>query len=273
MYSGKKIFWEFSNVSGFEGWLIARLDIVRLFGQEGLGVEQEAETTADLGTSEEENIEKNGEGMKRDGKAWVRKRKKNFAVLEASDGVLNIRMYLMKPADLYVWKASERENGERKNSPGGEQEFGRIVTAEEWSHLETVYFTEAMIREFVRDVGDTNPIHQTEQPVVPGGLLLEHLLGRGFLEELLSGTGGCRMIFREPLYGMEGMKIYQNRENGELCGFRERAAQGCCLWNVQEMLSVKKPLQEVTEGVEGYAGKWSSGKRINRLRNTVISEK
>lgn len=65
-------------------------------------------------------------------------------------------------------------------------------------------FTRADIADFLAVTGDQNPIHRTEQPVVPGMLILHRFL------EAHIGVTGLQMKFYAPLYTDECVSLVRH---------------------------------------------------------------
>jgi hypothetical protein len=132
----------------------------------------------------------------------VKKRKEKAAVLEVAGNGIIMEMYLLKP-----------ERTQKK--------------AQAWEGKETCVeiiskvFSKEEILAFVMDAGDENPIHQTQNPVVPGLFLAEWL----WLEGNVS-LEGKKMIFQAPLYAQEKVTVYLEKKTQVYFG----VSDGRILW-------------------------------------------
>ena len=77
-------------------------------------------------------------------------------------------------------------------------------------------FTREDVWEFVDSVGDTNPIHQGNQPVVPGLLLMEYIKNK-----LPTSVKKLELSFRNAIFANEVFKLAIDGNNFKLWGKRE----------------------------------------------------
>ena len=154
----KKFFQAFSDLKGFDNWMIGKIIIKQ---------QEEIPDIAEKGIV-----------------CRIKKRKQRFAVLYAEGQGILIEVFLLKPG------GSGKEKI-RKNLPEAlEKGISRSFSKEE-------------ILAFVRETGDSNPIHASEIPVVPGFLMLEWLWELYLVQE---------MIFYQPVYAGEELTLYFHQE-------------------------------------------------------------
>lgn len=77
-------------------------------------------------------------------------------------------------------------------------------------------FTLEDVWEFVDSVGDTNPIHQGNQPVVPGLLLMEYIKNK-----LPTSVKKLELSFRNAIFANEVFKLDIDGNNFKLWGKRD----------------------------------------------------
>ena len=77
-------------------------------------------------------------------------------------------------------------------------------------------FTSEDVWEFVDSVGDTNPIHQGNQPVVPGLLLMEYIKNK-----LPTSVKKLELSFRNAIFANEVFKLDIDGNNFKLWGKRD----------------------------------------------------
>ena len=77
-------------------------------------------------------------------------------------------------------------------------------------------FTLEDVWEFVDSVGDTNPIHQGNQPVVPGLLLMEYIKNK-----LPTSVKKLELSFRNAIFANEVFKLAIDGNNFKLWGKRD----------------------------------------------------
>ncbi len=127
------------------------------------------------------------------------KRSRGLCILEASclmtDGSgRRLKIFLMKPT-------------------AGKKAAVRMETEADIGINTWKAFSNAEIDTYLHDTNDQNHIHTGDHPVVPGLLILDHLLGDFDI------TGTVQIRFHDPLYArqMTGLVI----ENNQLHGFTE----------------------------------------------------
>lgn len=181
----RELFRCFSGIEGFEGWMIAKVTFVS-GDASGQKTGQDGET------------------------AVITKRRKNFAVMEAQWERMRVRMFLVKP---------EKSIGE--TSEAGQSEL--LPLPETYTEYAAKTFSVEEILKFVSDVGDTNGIHRTDRPVVPGFFMVEWLLEQ---ETKLLSQGNVSVVFRVPAYAGEVVGLWKQDAARKIMAVRLDAATG-----------------------------------------------
>ena len=179
---------KFSCIDGFEGWVIARIELIC-----------HCEKNNDMEFLEKKSIC----GKCMDEKfAEIVKKKKRFAVLEA-DGM---RMYLIKPetlgGDRKQKKEEHSDNAEKCMESDKKKSYGNRICKKLYTKDDIIRFTD--------DVKDYNPIHRVEKPIVPGLLMLETLLESDFMSEYVKSI---TITFEKPLFSDEILYIYDKTDD------------------------------------------------------------
>ncbi len=173
----RKLILDFSQIDGFAGWLIAKVEL-------------------DMNNFFSKDITPH-----------VVKLSRNYAVINMCKKcffgiytfMCDIIVYLVKPCDINKIKQNKQI---AKNDISEKLFFRSAYTIED-------------IENFTNDIGDTNYIHRTDMPIVPGFLMLEQLLSRMFDKvkdtgKFLNNRGMYMEItFYNPLYAGETIEIYR----------------------------------------------------------------
>ena len=178
-----------SKPEGFENWVIAKVEI-------------KAAVTADELDSDVSSNEIN---------VQIKKKKKNYALIIVEDNIVSFEVYLIRIMN-------KSNDGFNMSSSGS----GKRNKADFWQYLSdenmfldnTISFNKDEIMEFVCDVGDSNPIHRTENAVVPGLLMVERLL------ELYSVLS-CEIKYILPVFEGEKIEIYRKADGLEAWIWRD----------------------------------------------------
>lgn len=190
----RKLFQCFSDIEGYEGWMIGRMSFYPT-GQAG----------TDNGSE--------GQGN-RQGNVILKKRRQGYAVAEAwADGCL-ARMLLIRPTG----------RGYRSGFSGKQEGENLIPDWPENNRIGTHTFSPDEIMAFVDAVQDTNSIHRTERPVVPGMQMIEWF----WSVAKPAAWKECVFIFRIPAYAGQEIQLYTNKA-GYCCIAGET---GETLWDV-----------------------------------------
>lgn len=198
----KNLFRAFSEVKGFDGWMIGKLYFYKKENKEG-------------------NLLS----------ASIVKRKKNFAVIEVTGEGICIQMVVLKPQTIpkvydadRMWQTMEYSGSGSLWKKTGSKEK-KFNLPEGCAEVASRVFSREEVQIFAEEAGDNNWIHQTERPIVPGLMMAEWLWkmeGISLLDKI--------MIFRKPVYVQEKIVIYQS--SLPQCYFavvEEQEAVGCVL--------------------------------------------
>lgn len=169
--------------------------------------------------------------------AQFRIRKEKYVVLETAQEGMRLQMHLVCPGIGNCWKSSGMPT---KKLYTGKKNC--LLLCEKSFSKEEIFL-------FVREVGDANPLHQMDVPVVPGCLIAEWLWGaqgvsedclsQDFLEENdISGDRKNRwkrtLRFYTPLYASQSMEVYQDMDTGHMVGVVEENGSQTLLWKMDE---------------------------------------
>lgn len=196
----REVFRSFSQIEGFEGWVIGKL----CFQYRQWDNETKRKQVS------------------------VRKHKENYALLEAAASDVLVQMHILKPQEeILEKKVKDGRNTHLEFSKQREQER-KFVLSQQHILLCTKSYAREEILAFVDDVGDYNGIHRTDKPVVPGGLIAEWLWEEGLLrdrEEVLSEEGRTEekafavdIRFQDPVYAGDEIAVYRDGISGKLYG-------------------------------------------------------
>lgn len=166
-----------SKSDGFENWVIAKVEI------------KSAVTASELESrvnSDEIDV-------------LIKKKKKNYALIIVEDNIVSFEVHLIRIAD----RISDGFNmPSSENCKKDKAAFLQYLSDENMFFEDTIAFNKDEIMEFVCDVRDSNPIHRTENAVVPGLLIFEHLLK---LYSVLS----CEIKYILPVFEEEKIELYR----------------------------------------------------------------
>lgn len=165
-------------------------------------------------------------------------RKEKYVVLETAQEGMRLQMHLVCPGG--------------KDSPGESIYFGKkLYTGKQNCVLLCEKsFSKEEIFLFVREIGDTNPLHQMDAPVVPGCLIAEWLWGaQGLTEDCLSQdflpenyiprdrkkAWKQTLRFYAPLYASQSMEVYRDMGTGQMTGVVGENGRQSLLWKMDEI--------------------------------------
>lgn len=178
-----------SKPAGFENWVIAKVEI------------KSAVTASELESnlnSDEINV-------------LIKKKKKDYALIIVEDNIVSFEVYLIR----IVNKSNDGFNMSSSEScKKNKADFLRYLSDENMFLENTISFNKNEIMEFVCGVGDSNPIHRTENAVVPGLLMFEQLL------ELYSVLS-CEIKYILPVFEEEKIEIYRKTDGLEAWIWRD----------------------------------------------------
>ena len=218
----RKICSKFSEPDGFNGWVIAKVEIDNL-----------SDNTFDTTCVEE---------------CTTAKKRKRFAVLETSWEIetansvkeersnkilCKMRMYLVKPSesdkknpDKSDKKISD-DSGEKVQDATCKKDLNKIKNDTKiydechgkqnddgqnisFTKLYSQFYTAQEISEFTKDAGDDNSIHKGENPVVPGLLMLEDLL-----KKISKDKGHFSITFEKPVTAGQTISVSEHYKDGK----------------------------------------------------------
>ena len=179
----RRYFASLSEVGGFANWVIAK---VRLKIENNSCEMDEYEKHSTLS-------------------ADIKKQRKNYAVLITWDDKITLEVHLIRITS----KNKDSFNSISIHDSGIiEKEFDEYLCRGNMFFYDSVVFEKSDILDFVQEVGDENPIHSTKNAVVPGFLMLEHLLEK---ENIMS----CDIKYIQPVFEGEKIEIYKGEKNFE----------------------------------------------------------
>lgn len=129
---------------------------------------------------------------------------KLYAKITVSNNVSSLSIILMNPAN--ICKSTHSDNIEKYDT-------------EKFSHCFS--FSKSDIRNFVNENKDTNPIHRTKNPVVPGLLILKYLFEKSAINKVRFNS--ITVTFKRKIYSDE--KIYIIYKDDIIKGIAEN---NCC---------------------------------------------
>ena len=185
----RKYFAALSKPDGFENWVIAKVEI------------KSAVTAGEL----ESNVNSGKINV------LIKKKKKNYALISVRDNVVSFEVYLIR----IINKSNDGFNTSSSESCKREKaDFLQYLSNENMFLESTISFNKDEIMDFVCDVGDSNPIHRTENAVVPGLLMFEGLLE---LYTVLS----CEIKYILPVFEDEKIGLYRKADGLEAWIWRD----------------------------------------------------
>lgn len=94
--------------------------------------------------------------------------------------------------------------------PTGEQQMAARGTVEDIDSVAWQSFSRQRVVDFVQEVGDSNPIHQTVNPVVPGMLLMDAIKA-----SLPNGLQELSLSFRNAVFSSDILQLELSRTETE----------------------------------------------------------
>ena len=180
----RKLAGEFAAFSGYDGYEIAQVELVK-------------------GSGEKEPV-------------CEEKRRDRYATLALLKNGKQMTMKLIRPKETVEQISGSRMEGAHpvKERPRMEKPETEGAEKQRWSAADIQNFTEA--------VGDTNSIHQGEQAIVPGLLMLETMLLECEKQEMVWKK--IKMRFYKPVFASqpvwttrEGMEITARTKEEDVC--------------------------------------------------------
>ena len=156
------------------------------------------------------------QGIKEELPVCEEKKRDRYATLKLSKNGKQITMKLIRPKEIAEQISGSRMEGAHpvKERPRMEKPETEGGEKQRWSAADIQNFTEA--------VGDTNSIHQGEQAIVPGLLMLETMLLECEKQEMVWKK--IKMRFYKPVFASqpvwttrEGMEITARTKEEDVC--------------------------------------------------------
>ena len=193
----------FSKLKGYEGWLLAQMNwhVTALSGKEAkqqpniVRVEKKYQTEEQEMETTEKPAQINWQIQE--------KKKKAFATITLSgtdDGYLHeITILLVKPKEDFSNhvtrqpKACGSDQPDKRKQPAyAETEHRKSLSQQDTATVykvdekkQTISFTNSQIKDYLEQTKDYNPIHEGENAIVPGFLILQKLLFESYFTDLL----------------------------------------------------------------------------------------
>ena len=235
----------FSKLKGYEGWLLAQMNwhVTALSGKEAKQQPNivRAEKKYQTEEPEMETTEKPAQIN------WQiqEKKKKAFATITLSgtdDGYRHeITVLLVKPKEdfsIHVTrqpKACGSDQPDKRKQPAyAETEHRKSLSQQDTATVykvdekkQTISFTNSQIKDYLEQTKDYNPIHEGENAIVPGFLILQKLLFELHVTDLLKENKIARVLMdhscqdkeKEPEEGNREQCNEEQQISGEKKGF------------------------------------------------------
>lgn len=220
----------FSKLKGYEGWLLAQMNW-HVTALSGKGAKQQtnivrAEKKYQTGEQEMETTEKPAQIN------WQiqEKKKKAFATITLSgtdDGYRHeITVILVKPKEDFSNHATRQPKAcgsdqpdKRKQPAYAETEHRKSLSQQDTATVykvdekkQTISFTNSQIKDYLEQTKDYNPIHEGENAIVPGFLILQKLLFELRFTDMVKETKSTRTSMDHSSSDQEKEPEEGNRE-------------------------------------------------------------
>lgn len=188
----------FSKIKGFSGWMIAKAEFK--IGETAYAINKTSMAKAAISME------------------FVKQRK-NYSVISACTTYKKLEymliMYIVKP---YGISKRGRDIPDKEDSAA---EPGRQVL----NYLFTLKYTAEDVKRFIEFTGDSNPVHQTATPVVPGFLMFGDITVKE-LYKYIAGNHQVKFViyFRNPVFADEILEVYTEAGTGKIIAVQ---ADGC----------------------------------------------
>lgn len=235
----------FSKLKGYEGWLLAQMNwhVTALSGKEAkqqpniVRAEKKYQTEEPEMETTEKPVQINWQIQE--------KKKKAFATITLSgtdDGYRHeITVLLVKPKEdfsIHVTrqpKACGSDQPDKRKQPAyAETEHRKSLSHQDTATVykvdekkQTISFTNSQIKDYLEQTKDYNPIHEGENAIVPGFLILQKLLFELHVTDLLKENKIARVLMdhscqdkeKEPEEGNREQCNEEQQISGEKKGF------------------------------------------------------
>lgn len=235
----------FSKLKGYEGWLLAQMNwhVTALSGKEAK--QQPNIVRAEKKYQTEEPEMETTEKPAQINWQTQEKKKKAFATITLSgtdDGYRHeITVLLVKPKEdfsIHVTrqpKACGSDQPDKRKQPAyAETEHRKSLSQQDtatvykvYEKKQTISFTNSQIKDYLEQTKDYNPIHEGENAIVPGFLILQKLLFELHVTDLLKENKIARVLMdhscqdkeKEPEEGNREQCNEEQQISGEKKGF------------------------------------------------------
>ena len=217
----------FSKLKGYEGWLLAQMNwhVTALSGKEAkqqpniVRAEKKYQTEEPEMETTEKPVQINWQIQE--------KKKKAFATITLSgtdDGYRHeITVLLVKPKEDFSIHVTRQP----KACGSDLQDKRKQPAYAETEHRKTISFTNSQIKDYLEQTKDYNPIHEGENAIVPGFLILQKLLFELHVTDLLKENKIARVLMdhscqdkeKEPEEGNREQCNEEQQISGEKKGF------------------------------------------------------
>ena len=235
----------FSKLKGYEGWLLAQMNwhVTALSGKEAkqqpniVRVEKKYQTEEPEMETTEKPVQINWQIQE--------KKKKAFAPITLSgtdDGYRHeITVLLVKPKEDFSIHVTRQPKAcgsdlqdKRKQPAYAETEHRKSLSQQDtatvykvYEKKQTISFTNSQIKDYLEQTKDYNPIHEGENAIVPGFLILQKLLFELHVTDLLKENKIARVLMdhscqdkeKEPEEGNREQCNEEQQISGEKKGF------------------------------------------------------
>ena len=235
----------FSKLKGYEGWLLAQMNwhVTALSGKEAkqqpniVRAEKKYQTEEPEMETTEKPVQINWQIQE--------KKKKAFATITLSgtdDGYRHeITVLLVKPKEDFSIHVTRQPKAcgsdlqdKRKQPAYAETEHRKSLSQQDTATVykvdekkQTISFTNSQIKDYLEQTKDYNPIHEGENAIVPGFLILQKLLFELHVTDLLKENKIARVLMdhscqdkeKEPEEGNREQCNEEQQISGEKKGF------------------------------------------------------
>ena len=235
----------FSKLKGYEGWLLAQMNwhVTALSGKEA--IQQPNIVRAEKKYQTEEPEMETTEKPVQINWQIQEKKKKAFATITLSgtdDGYRHeITVLLVKPKEDFSIHVTRQPKAcgsdlqdKRKQPAYAETEHRKSLSQQDTATVykvdekkQTISFTNSQIKDYLEQTKDYNPIHEGENAIVPGFLILQKLLFELHVTDLLKENKIARVLMdhscqdkeKEPEEGNREQCNEEQQISGEKKGF------------------------------------------------------
>lgn len=220
----------FSKLKGYEGWLLAQMNwhVTALSGKEAkqqpniVRAEKKYQTDEQEMETTEKPAQINWQTQEKKKKAFA-----TITLLGTDDGYRHeIAVLLVKPREDFSihgtrqQKACEPDLPDKRKQPEyAEAEHRRSLSQQDTATVykvdekkQTISFTNSQIKDYLEQTKDYNPIHEGENAIVPGFLILQKLFFELHVTDLLKENKIARVLMDHSCPDKEKEAEEGNRE-------------------------------------------------------------